>query len=52
MGVNLDTKEGRLGRPNPSANPIGVLQAYCRFGLNQNDERFFGALILGSERPI
>lgn len=27
MGVNLN-EEGRLGSPNPSANPIGEHQAY------------------------
>jgi hypothetical protein len=28
IGVNLNIIEGRLGSPNPSANLIGVHQAY------------------------
>jgi len=28
IGVNLVNQEGQLGCPNPSANPIGVHQAY------------------------
>ena len=33
LGVNLVYREGQLGCPNPSANLIGVYQAYDFFSI-------------------
>jgi hypothetical protein len=50
-GVNLASQEGRLGRPNPAANPIGVHQERSVV-LRRAKRLALFLLPLGSERPI